>query len=91
MIYEPDGPREPESLGAVKETRIDLELFEEPPPEFLPILDKPIEMDHRDWAQSALFEHVEEEVNADLVSRGILKDIKQKVDVETISCEKSSV
>lgn len=50
MIYEPDGPREPEGLEEVKLIELNFEIFEEPPPEFLPILDKPIEMDHRDWA-----------------------------------------
>jgi hypothetical protein len=73
MIYEPDSPREPKGLNQVKLIGIELEALVEPEPEFLPILEKPIEMDHRDWAQSALFEHVEQEVNTDLIQRGILE------------------
>ena len=50
MINEQDSPREPNSLAQVKLIGIEMQMYEEPAPEFLPILEKAIEMDHRDWA-----------------------------------------
>jgi hypothetical protein len=75
MIVENEDPRDPAPLPVAADFGLIEVVQSAPGAEVIPVIEQPVTEDHRDWAESALFEFVKKQTLKELVAKGMVESL----------------